>query len=114
MTKASIISMTQTLAVEFGQFGLPVRVNAIAPGIIDTRLAAALVHNEQLNARIVDRTALSRVGMLEEIAGAALYLASEESSYVTGQVLTVDGGYDRIASEFMICTWPLVRRLFWL
>ena len=93
MTKASIISMTQTLAVEFGKTGLPVRINAIAPGVVDTRLASALVHDPKWQKMIVDRTALERVGMPEEIAGAALFLASDDASYVTGQVLTVDGGY---------------------
>lgn len=93
MTKASLISMTQTLAVEFGKSKLPVRINAIAPGVIDTRLAAALVHDPKWQKMIVDRTAMERVGIPEEIAGSALFLASEDASYITGQVLTVDGGY---------------------
>jgi NAD(P)-dependent dehydrogenase (short-subunit alcohol dehydrogenase family) len=93
MTKASIISMTQTLAFEFGKGKLPVRVNAIAPGVVDTRLAAALVHDPKWQKMIVDRTAMERVGLPEEIAGAALFLASDDASYVTGQVMTIDGGY---------------------
>lgn len=91
MTKASLLSMTRTLAMELGETG--VRFNAIAPGVIDTRLAAALTGDPVLRQRIVDHTALRRVGRPEEIAGMALYLASEESSYVTGQVFFVDGGY---------------------
>jgi NAD(P)-dependent dehydrogenase (short-subunit alcohol dehydrogenase family) len=93
MTKASIISMTQTLAVEFGKGNIPVRVNAIAPGIIDTKLAAALVHDPTWSKLILDRTAVNRIGEPEEIAGSALFLVSDDASYLTGQVLTVDGGY---------------------
>ncbi len=92
MTKAALISMTQTLAVELGETG--VRVNAIAPGIIDTKLAAALTQNPQLlEAHLLPHTPLKRVGQPEEIAGVAVFLASDASSFMTGQVLTVDGGY---------------------
>ncbi len=90
MTKAAVISMTQTLAQEVG--GLHVRVNAIAPGLVETRFAAALVQNDELRERIVARSALGRHAQPDEIAGAALYLASDASSYVTGHVLVVDGG----------------------
>jgi NAD(P)-dependent dehydrogenase (short-subunit alcohol dehydrogenase family) len=90
MTKAAIVSMTQTLAQELGGSGI--RVNAIAPGLVDTRFAAAIVSNEELNQRIVSRTALGRVAQPDEIAGAAVYLASDASSYMTGQTLVVDGG----------------------
>jgi NAD(P)-dependent dehydrogenase (short-subunit alcohol dehydrogenase family) len=90
MTKAAVISMTQTLAVEFG--GQGIRVNAIAPGVIDTKFAAALVQNEALQKLIADRTPLLRVGQPEEIVGAALYLASEAASFVNGHTLVVDGG----------------------
>lgn len=92
MTKAAVISMTQTLAFELGTSG--VRVNAIAPGMVDTRLAAAIVSNDALIADINARTALKRVARPEEIAGAALYLASEASSFTTGAVLVVDGGLE--------------------
>jgi NAD(P)-dependent dehydrogenase (short-subunit alcohol dehydrogenase family) len=91
MTKAALVSMTQTLALELG--GAGIRVNAIAPGLVDTKLAAALVGNPDLASRYTDRAALGRVGQPEEIAGPALFLASDESSYVTGHTLVVDGGY---------------------
>ena len=93
MTKAALISMTQTLAIEFGQQGLPIRINAISPGVIETRLASALVEDPHWQDVIGQRNAVKRVGQPDEIAGAALYLASGDASYVTGQVLTIDGGY---------------------
>ena len=92
MTKAALVSMTQTLAVELGETG--VRVNAIAPGIVETRLSEALTSSpELLEAHLLPHTPLKRVGQPEEIAGIAVFLASDESSFMTGQVLTVDGGY---------------------
>jgi NAD(P)-dependent dehydrogenase (short-subunit alcohol dehydrogenase family) len=90
MTKAAVISMTKTLAFELGSS--KIRVNAISPGMVDTRLAAAIVGNDELVSDINKRTALNRVAQPEEIAGAALYLASDASSFTTGEVLVVDGG----------------------
>ena len=90
MTKAAVISMTQTLAFEVGGSGI--RVNAIAPGLVETRFAAAIVQNEQLRKHVVDRTPLGRHAQPGEIVGAALFLASDEASYVNGHTLTVDGG----------------------
>ena len=90
MTKAAVISMTKTLALELGTSGI--RVNAISPGMVDTKLAAAIVGNDALVKEINERTALKRVAQPEEIAGAALYLASDASSFTTGEVLVVDGG----------------------
>ena len=69
------------------------RVNAIAPGVVQTRFAAALTDNPDIRERIVSRTPLGRVAEPDEIAGAALYLASDAASYVTGHTLVVDGGY---------------------
>jgi len=90
MTKAAVISMTQTLAQEVGASGI--RVNAIAPGLVETRFAAAIVQNDDIRQRVVDRTALGRHAQPDEMSGAAVYLASDASSYLTGQVLVVDGG----------------------
>jgi len=91
MTKAALISMTQTMALELG--GAGIRVNAIAPGLVNTKLAAALVHNDDLVKYFTDRAALRRYAEPEELAGPALFLASDESSYVTGHTLVVDGGF---------------------
>jgi NAD(P)-dependent dehydrogenase (short-subunit alcohol dehydrogenase family) len=90
MTKAAVISMTQTLAQELGGSGI--RVNAIAPGLVDTKFAAAIVANDELRTMVNARTALGRHAQPEEISGAAVFLASDASSYVTGHVLVVDGG----------------------
>ena len=91
MTKAALISMTKTLAMELT--GTGVRVNALAPGLVETRFASALVENDEIHESIVAKTALERVGVPEDIAGGAVYLASDESSYVTGHVLVIDGGW---------------------
>ncbi len=90
MTKAAVISMTQTLAFELGAAG--VRVNAIAPGLVETRFSQAIVANDELRCHVTGRTALGRHAQPGEIVGAALYLASDAASYVTGHTLVVDGG----------------------
>lgn len=90
MTKAAVVSMTQTMAVELAASGI--RVNAIAPGLVDTRFAAAIVQNKDIVDRVVARTPLARYAVPDEIAGAALYLASDASSFMTGQTIVVDGG----------------------
>ncbi len=91
MTKAAIVSMTQTLALELGSS--QIRVNAIAPGLVDTKFAAAIVNNDALSKIWVSRTPLGRVAQPVEIAGAAVYLISEAASFVTGHVMVVDGGW---------------------
>jgi len=90
MTKAAVISMTQTLAFELG--GSQIRVNAIAPGLVETKFASALVGNPVLRDHVVKRTPLARHAQPVEIAGAAVYLLSDAASFTTGAVLVVDGG----------------------
>jgi NAD(P)-dependent dehydrogenase (short-subunit alcohol dehydrogenase family) len=90
MTKAAVISMTRGLAKELGRAG--VRVNAIAPGVVETKFAAALIDDPQFRRMIVQLTPLGRHAQPEEIVGAALYLASDASSFTTGSVLVCDGG----------------------
>ncbi len=89
MTKAAVISMTKTLAVELGP---AFRVNAIAPGLVETRFASALITNEEIHDRVVSGTALQRHAQPHEMAGTAVYLLSDASSYTTGQTIVADGG----------------------
>lgn len=90
MSKAAVISLTQTLAMELAAD--QIRVNAIAPGLVQTKFAAPLWENPALLAEITARTPQGRIGQPEEIAGMALYLASNAASYTTGQTFVVDGG----------------------
>jgi NAD(P)-dependent dehydrogenase (short-subunit alcohol dehydrogenase family) len=90
ITKAGVISLTQTLAMELA--GENIQVNAIAPGLIKTRFAQAIWDNETILQRVMERTPMNRVGEPDEISGIALYLASPASSFTTGQVFVVDGG----------------------
>jgi NAD(P)-dependent dehydrogenase (short-subunit alcohol dehydrogenase family) len=89
-TKAAIVSLTRTMAREMG--GQNIRVNAIAPGLIRTDFARVLVETPEIHDRAVSATCIGRVGEPDEIASAALFLCSDAASYVTGTVLTVDGG----------------------
>jgi dehydrogenase/reductase SDR family member 4 len=89
-TKAGLIMMTRTWAREFGPAG--VRVNAIAPGLIQTDFSEYFWKDERYRAQLESTQPIPRVGQPREIGHAALYLASDESSFVTGQVFVVDGG----------------------
>lgn len=91
MTKAAVISMTKTAAAELGASGI--RVNAIAPGLVETKFASALTSNEDILKLVTNRTPLGRHAQPNEIAGVALYLASDASSFMTGQTVVVDGGF---------------------
>jgi NAD(P)-dependent dehydrogenase (short-subunit alcohol dehydrogenase family) len=90
MTKAAVISMTKTLACELA--GNKIRVNAIAPGFVDTKFAAAVLKNDTLLEEVMRITPMKRYGQPDEIAGGALYLASDSASYLTGHALVIDGG----------------------
>jgi NAD(P)-dependent dehydrogenase (short-subunit alcohol dehydrogenase family) len=90
MTKAAVISMTQSLAIELGPAGI--RVNAIAPGLVETRFSRVLVADETLRGQFVERTAMGRHAQPDEISGAAVFLLADASSYMTGQLLVIDGG----------------------
>jgi NAD(P)-dependent dehydrogenase (short-subunit alcohol dehydrogenase family) len=89
-TKAGLIMMTRVWAVEFGKHR--VRVNAICPGLIRTDFSSFFWTSESYMANLVATQPLPRIGEPDEIAGIALYLASGESSFVTGQMFVVDGG----------------------
>jgi NAD(P)-dependent dehydrogenase (short-subunit alcohol dehydrogenase family) len=91
ISKAGIIHMTKVLAVEWGEFG--VRVNCIAPAAVRTQMNEGYwLGDEQAYRWVVSRIPLGRVSEVEEMTGAALFLASDASSFVTGAVLVVDGG----------------------
>jgi NAD(P)-dependent dehydrogenase (short-subunit alcohol dehydrogenase family) len=91
MTKAALVNMTQGLAKEWARHGI--RVNALVPGIVETRFAAALHEDARLRAAIERQVPLGRVAQPEEMAGAVLYLVSDAASYTTGSCLTADGGW---------------------
>jgi NAD(P)-dependent dehydrogenase (short-subunit alcohol dehydrogenase family) len=90
MSKAAVISMTRTLAVELGPAGI--RVNAVAPGLVETRFSAALLEDEAIRSRLLAGAPIPRPAQPEEIAGAVVYLLSDAASYVNGQALVIDGG----------------------
>ncbi|RFA27269.1 short-chain dehydrogenase [Alkalilimnicola ehrlichii] len=90
MSKAAEASLARNLAIEWGPKNI--RVNAIAPGLIRTDFAKALLDDPVRRQRAEERTPLRRVGEPKDIAGVAMFLASEASAYVTGQVLVADGG----------------------
>ncbi len=88
-TKAAIIGMTKALAKEVGPSGIT--VNCIAPGVIDTEMNSKLSDEDMR--QLSDDTPLMRIGKPQEIAAAALFLAGDEASFITGEVLNVSGGY---------------------
>jgi len=90
VSKAGLLGLMRVLAGEVGPHG--VRVNALAPGLIETRFAAALFQDGAAYQRLIGQTPLGRHGQPEDVAGAAVFLASDAAAYVHGQVLIVDGG----------------------
>jgi len=91
ITKSTLIAITKVLAREWGKDGI--RVNVICPGLVKTKFSQALISNEQVMKYVLARQALPEIAEPENIAGLALFLASEASSFVTGGIYTVDGGY---------------------
>jgi len=90
-SKAGIASLTRSLAVEWSKKG--VTVNAIAPGVFRTDLNAKLLDSTPRGQELLMRTPMGRFGKTEELVGAAIYLASDGASFVTGQTIVVDGGF---------------------
>jgi NAD(P)-dependent dehydrogenase (short-subunit alcohol dehydrogenase family) len=90
-SKAGVGSLTRSLAVEWSKRG--VTVNAIAPGVFRTELNAQLLDSTPRGQELLMRTPMGRFGKTEELVGAAIYLASDAASFVTGQTLVVDGGF---------------------
>ena len=90
-SKAAVASLTKSLAIEWSRFG--VLVNAIAPGVFRTSLNQALLDTTPRGRELLMRTPMGRFGCVEELAGAAVFLASDAASFVTGHVLVVDGGF---------------------
>lgn len=93
-TKAGLLMLTRSWAQEFGPFNI--RVNAIAPGLIQTEFSEFFWKNDDARRQFEKSTPLGRIGQSDEIAGMALYLASEEAAFVTGQVMVVDGGFTAV------------------
>lgn len=90
-SKAAVASLTKSLAIEWATKG--VCVNAIAPGVFRTELNAGLLDGTERGKEFLLRTPMHRFGQLDELVGAAVFLASDAASYVTGHVLVVDGGF---------------------
>lgn len=91
ITKAAVISMTKAFAKECGP--LNIRVNALLPGLTETKFASALTSNDKILKTALNSIPLGRVAQPDEMAGSVLYLVSDASSYTTGTTITVDGGY---------------------
>lgn len=90
-SKAAVASLTKSLAIEWAKHG--VNVNAIAPGVFITDLNRNLLLSTERGKEFLTRTPMGRFGQVEELAGAAIFLASDAASFVTGEVLVVDGGF---------------------
>jgi NAD(P)-dependent dehydrogenase (short-subunit alcohol dehydrogenase family) len=90
ISKAGVLMLTKILATELGEANI--QVNALAPGLIRTKFSRALWENKALVEYIEGRTPLGRLGEVEDVVGAAIFLASPASDYITGEVIVIDGG----------------------
>lgn len=97
-TKAGLVQLLRTAAAELGPSG--VRLNAVAPGVVDTPLTAQIREVPEWSQAYADKSALGRWSRADELAGAVVYLASDASSFVTGSQLFVDGGWTAIDGRF--------------
>jgi NAD(P)-dependent dehydrogenase (short-subunit alcohol dehydrogenase family) len=91
ISKAGVIMATKVMANEWAKYNI--RVNTVAPGAIKTKFSEALYANPEISKTMMSTTPMARLGKPEEIVGAIIYLASDASSYVTGHVLVIDGGF---------------------
>ena len=89
-TKGAVAALTRALAVEYAPFNI--RVNTLAPGFIETALTERVLRNPMFNKALIDRTPMRRFGTPDDVAGAALFFASDDAGFVTGAELAVDGG----------------------
>ncbi|QGZ96673.1 SDR family oxidoreductase [Terricaulis silvestris] len=89
-SKAGVIGLTRNLAAEYGRKGI--RVNALLPGAVDTPMGRSVAHSEEIRSFVANLNAMKRIAAPEELARAALFLASDASSFMTGEAMLVDGG----------------------
>jgi NAD(P)-dependent dehydrogenase (short-subunit alcohol dehydrogenase family) len=89
-TKGAVAALTRGLAVEYAPFNI--RVNTLSPGFVETALTGRVLRNPMMSKALIDQTPLRRFGTVEDMANAALFFASDESAFVTGAELAVDGG----------------------
>ena len=90
-SKGGVVQLTKSLAVELAPHNI--NVNVILPGYFDTEMTAPVIKNRETHSRIVNRTPMKRIGKVEELIGAAIFLASDASQFITGSALAVDGGF---------------------
>jgi NAD(P)-dependent dehydrogenase (short-subunit alcohol dehydrogenase family) len=89
-TKGALLTFIRSAAIELGRYGI--RVNGVAPGVVDTPIAALVVHNPELAPEYLKSIPLGRFGQPSDVANAVAWLASEQSSYITGHTIVIDGG----------------------
>lgn len=90
-SKGGVVQLTKALALEWGPYHI--NVNALAPGPVITPMTKSLLEREEVHSMFMNRIALNRFGTMSDVAKAALFLASDNSEYITGHILSVDGGY---------------------